>query len=129
MIKIKKNRIALIAHDAKKDEMVAFVQRFKKIFLQCELVATGTTGLLIKEQVGLEVTRYKSGPLGGDLQIGALIANGELDMVFFLRDPLTAQPHEPDVTALLRVCDVHNVAVATNLVTAEILIKELAKKN
>jgi methylglyoxal synthase len=122
-----KKRIALIAHDAKKDEMVAFVQRFKETFQQCELVATGTTGLLIKEQTGLEVKRYKSGPLGGDLQIGALVANAELDMVFFLRDPLTAQPHEPDVTALLRACDVHNVAVATNLATAEILIQVLAK--
>lgn len=124
---IGKKRIALIAHDAKKDEMVDFVQRFIEILKQCELMATGTTGLLIKEQTGLEVKRYKSGPLGGDLQIGALVANGELDMVFFLRDPLTAQPHEPDVTALLRACDVHNVAVATNLATAEILIQELAK--
>ena len=124
---IEKKRIALIAHDAKKDEMVDFVQRFIEILKQCELVATGTTGLLIKEQTGLQVKRYKSGPLGGDLQIGALVANGELDMVFFLRDPLTAQPHEPDVTALLRACDVHNVAVATNLATAEILIQELTK--
>ena len=106
--------IALIAHDRKKEDMVLFVQKHLSILQKHNLVATATTGKLIKENTGLEVTTYLSGPLGGDMQIGALIASQSIDTVIFLRDPLTAQPHEPDITALLRVCDVHNVPVATN---------------
>lgn len=106
--------IALIAHDRKKEDMVLFVQKHLSILQKHNLVATATTGKLIKENTGLEVTTYLSGPLGGDMQIGALIASQSIDIVIFLRDPLTAQPHEPDITALLRVCDVHNVPVATN---------------
>ena len=102
-------RIALIAHDKKKDDMIDFAKRYKDILKEHELYGTGTTGKLINEQVGLEVSRFLSGPLGGDQQIGAKLAQGELDMIIFLRDPLTVQPHEPDISALLRLCDVHCV--------------------
>jgi len=116
-------RIALIAHDAKKPEMIAFASEYKDILSQCDLYGTGTTGRLISEKVGLAVTTVLSGPLGGDQQIGSMLACQTLDIVIFLRDPLTAQPHEPDITALLRVCDVHNTPLATNRRSAEILIK------
>lgn len=116
-------KIALVAHDKKKDDIVEFVLRYKDIFEQHELFATGTTGRLISEIVGLKVHRFLSGPLGGDQQIGAKIADGEMDFVIFLRDPLTAQPHEPDVNALLRLCDVHHIPLATNIGSAEIFIK------
>jgi methylglyoxal synthase len=118
-------RIAFIAHDKKKDDLIDFVKRYKEVFEEHELYATGTTGKLIMDTVGLKVTRFLSGPLGGDQQIGAKLATGELDIVIFLRDPLTAQPHEPDVSALLRLCDVHNTPLATNLGSAEIFVKAL----
>lgn len=118
-------KISLIAHDKKKNEMVDFAKRYKDI-LEChELFATGTTGQLISEATGLKIHRFLSGPLGGDQQIGAMIAETKMDIIFFLRDPLTAQPHEPDVSALLRLCDVHYTPLATNLGTAEALIKSL----
>ena len=118
-------RIALIAHDKMKEELVAFVDRHRNFFQQAELVATGNTGRLISEHTGLAVHRYLSGPLGGDQQIGAEIAAGKVDAVFFFRDPLTPQPHEPDITALLRLCDVHYVPAATNPATAEVLLRGL----
>lgn len=118
-------RIAFIAHDKKKDEIVEFAKRYRDVFKDHELFATGTTGRLITEQVGLKVQRFLSGPLGGDQQIGAKVAQGDMDFVIFLRDPLTAQPHEPDVTALLRICDVHSVPLATNIGSAEIFVKAL----
>lgn len=118
-------RIAFIAHDKKKDDMLDFVKRYKDIFSKHELFATGTTGRLISEILGLEVHRFLSGPLGGDQQIGAKVAEGEIDFVIFLRDPLTAQPHEPDVTALLRLCDVHCIPLATNLGSAEVFVRAL----
>ncbi len=114
--------IALIAHDAKKLEMVMFASAWRDFLSGCSLVATGATGSLITEKTGLMVKGLLPGPEGGDLQIGGLIASGEIDLVIFLRDPLTAQPHDPDVSALLRVCDVHNVPLATNLSSAELLI-------
>lgn len=117
--------IALIAHDNKKDSMVNFVVAYQHIFSMHALYATGTTGIRIIEATGLQVERVLSGPLGGDQQIGARIAEDRMDLVIFLRDPLTAQPHEPDVTALLRLCDVHNVPVATNLATAEAVIRAM----
>lgn len=117
--------IALIAHDKKKDDMVEFVRRRRDILARCRLIATGTTGKVIAEATGLTIERMLSGPYGGDQQIGARVAAGEVDAVLFLRDPLTAQPHEPDITALLRVCDVHNVPLATNLATAELIIASL----
>ncbi|MFD3157630.1 methylglyoxal synthase [Haloimpatiens sp. FM7330] len=122
-------RIAFIAHDNKKDDMIDFVKRYENLFEGHELFATGTTGRLINEIVGLKVHRFLSGPLGGDQQIGAKIAQGEIDFVIFLRDPLTAQPHEPDVSALLRICDVHHVALATNLGAAEFFVKALKSHN
>lgn len=117
--------IALIAHDKKKDDMVEFVRRRRDILARYRLIATGTTGKVIAEATGLTIERMLSGPYGGDQQIGARVAAGEVDAVLFLRDPLTAQPHEPDITALLRVCDVHNVPLATNLATAELIIASL----
>ena len=106
--------IALIAHDKKKDELVDFVKKHKDFFINYNLVGTGTTGGRIVQATDLEVTRYLSGPLGGDQQIGADIASGKILAVFFFRDPLSAMPHEPDVQALIRLCDVHKVAVAIN---------------
>ncbi len=115
-------RVALIAHDSKKEEILHFVKTHQIIFARHELVATKSTGTMIQEHTGLQVLCHLSGPLGGDQQVGSEIATGNVDLVFFLRDPLTAQPHEPDITALLRICDVHNIPVATNLSTAKILI-------
>jgi len=122
-------KIALIAHDKKKDDMIDFVKRYKDIFQQHELFATGTTGRLISEIVGLEVHRFLSGPLGGDQQIGSRIVEGEINIVIFMRDPLTVQPHEPDVSALLRICDIHCIPLATNLGSAEFFLKALRKNH
>ncbi|CAG9622631.1 methylglyoxal synthase [Sutcliffiella rhizosphaerae] len=120
-------KIALIAHDKKKPDMITFATAYKTILEKHELYATGTTGLKIAEATGLSVYRFQSGPLGGDQEIGALIAQNKMDMVIFFRDPLTAQPHEPDVTALLRLCDVYAIPLATNMGTAEILIHGLSR--
>ncbi|MBF2472727.1 methylglyoxal synthase [Listeria welshimeri] len=117
--------IALIAHDEKKDLMEEFAIAYKHLLEPHQLYATGTTGLRIIEATGLSVHRFKSGPLGGDQQIGACISENKMDLVIFLRDPLTAQPHEPDVTALIRLCDVYEIPLATNIGTAEILIRGL----
>lgn len=118
-------RFALIAHDELKDEMVAFVTDHAETLGECELVTTGTTGKRIADETGLTVNRQASGPLGGDLQIGGMIADGEIDGVVFLRDPLTAQAHEPDISALLRVCDVKDVPLATNVASGDLLIDGL----
>ena len=115
-------KIALVAHDEKKAEMIEFAKKHQEVLSQCELTATGTTGKLVQQHTGLPVTALMSGPLGGDQQIGSLVATQALDMIIFMRDPLTAQAHEPDIAALLRVCDVHNVPLATNRQSAEILI-------
>jgi methylglyoxal synthase len=117
--------IALIAHDRKKEEMVNFVIAYEPVFRNHQLYATGTTGQRIMEQTSLTVHRFMSGPLGGDQQIGALVAQNVLDLLIFLRDPLMAQPHEPDIIALLRLCDVQGIPVATNVATAELLVKAL----
>jgi len=119
--------LALVAHDAKKDDLVQLIKAHKEELAEVDLVATRSTGQLIRERLGLPVTLLQSGPLGGDQQIGALIASEEVTAVIFLRDPLTAHPHEPDVSALLRVCDVHNVPLATNLATAEAILHLLAE--
>lgn len=118
--------IALIAHDRCKQDMIAFARVHAPMLRQCALIATRTTGTLLERDAGLEVECVLSGPEGGDLQIGAQIAEGNIAAVIFLRDVLTSQPHEPDITALLRVCDVHNVPVATNLATAEMLVAALS---
>ena len=102
--------------------MLTFVKSNIELLSQNKLVATATTGRLINEQTGLEVETFMSGPLGGDQQIGALVATEQIDLIIFLRDPLTAQPHEPDITALIRICDVHNIPAATNIKSANILI-------
>jgi diacylglycerol kinase (ATP) len=120
-------QIALIAHDGKKDDMVTFADRFKGILSRYHLIATGTTGERIQQQTGLNVDCMLSGPLGGDTQIGARVAVGDVAAVVFLIDPLYAQPHEPDIRALLRVCEVHNVPLATNVATAEAVITQLGK--
>lgn len=117
--------IALIAHDRKKDEMVNFVTAYEHVFAHHKLYGTGTTGQRIMENTKLDVHRFMSGPLGGDQQIGALVAQNEMDLIIFLRDPLMAQPHEPDIIALLRLCDVQGIPCATNIATAEILVKAL----
>lgn len=120
-------RIALIAHDNMKDEIVTFVKENLDFFKNFELVATGTTGKRIAEATGLNIHRYQSGPIGGDQQIGADIALNKIKAVFFLRDPLTAQPHEPDISALIRLADVHKIPIATNLSTAHLLVVALKK--
>ena len=112
----------------KKNKMTELAKKFKEVLSQHELYATGTTGTLIMGETGLKINHMKSGPLGGDQQIGSMIANSELDLVIFLRDPLTAQPHEPDVSALLRLCDVTNTPLATNIASAEIMLNALIKE-
>ncbi len=116
-------KIALIAHDKKKDEMIKLAIKYKEVLKNHELYATGTTGTLVMGETALPIKRMKSGPLGGDQQIGSMIADGKLNLVIFLRDPLTAQPHEPDVSALLRLCDVQNIPLATNTASAEIMLQ------
>lgn len=117
--------IALIAHDNKKDEVVSLCLAYKLILEDHTLYATGTTGKLIAEATKLSVTRFNSGPLGGDQQIGALVSENKIDLIIFLRDPLTAQPHEPDISALMRLCDVYSVPLATNIGAAEIMLRGL----
>ncbi|PLT28352.1 methylglyoxal synthase [Peribacillus deserti] len=120
-------KIALIAHDKKKEDMIRFATAYKDIFSKHELFATGTTGLRIQEATGLSIHRFQSGPLGGDQEIGARIARNEMDLVLFFRDPLTSQPHEPDVSALIRLCDVYSIPLATNMGTAEVLVRGLKR--
>ena len=120
-----KPRIALIAHDQKKDEMVSLAAEYADFLRGCILTATGTTGGRLASEIGLTVDRKHSGPFGGDLQIGAMLVEGQIDCVIFLRDPMTPQPHEPDINALVRACDVHNVACATNVSTAHLVLSQL----
>jgi len=119
--------VALIAHDKKKDNIVQFAMAYRHILKDHKLYATGTTGSRIQEATGLDIQRFESGPLGGDQQIGALVAQNQIDMIIFLRDPLTAQPHEPDISALMRLSDVYGVPLATNMGTAELLIRGLER--
>ncbi|WP_214891514.1 methylglyoxal synthase [Exiguobacterium sp. s142] len=117
--------IALIAHDKKKDDLIVLVKAYSHVLEKHHLFATGTTGKRVAEATGLPVHCFKSGPLGGDQEIGASVARGEMDMVIFFRDPLTAQPHEPDVSALMRLCDVYSIPLATNMGGSEILIRSI----
>ena len=117
--------IALISHDGKKAEMVSFVLQHKSIINAASLFATGTTGLHL-EEAGFTVTKLLSGPRGGDAQIAAMVATEKLDAVFFFRDPMGKHPHEPDVQMLIRLCDVHNIPLATNPATAKLILKSLA---
>ncbi|MDR3707912.1 MAG: methylglyoxal synthase [Capsulimonadaceae bacterium] len=118
-------KIALIAHDEKKNELVTFCKDHKQTLQAYDLIATRTTGGHLEAEVGLTVEKMLSGPLGGDLQIGGQVAEGKIAAVIFLRDPLTAHAHEPDISALMKVCDTHNIPLATNLATAKILVATL----
>ena len=117
--------IALIAHNKKKPDMVKFVSENKKAFSKHRLYATGTTGQLLMDETGLVVSKKKSGPLGGDQEIGSMVANHKLDVVIFFRDPLTAQAHEPDINALLRLCDLYEVPLATNKESAKLFLEHI----
>jgi methylglyoxal synthase len=114
--------IALIAHDGKKADMVAFATYNRDRLRNYHLVATGSTGRLLNEKVGLSVERLASGPYGGDAQIGARVVDGQIDAVIFLVDPLDKHPHDPDIQMLLRLCNVHNIPLATNIATADCII-------
>ena len=122
-------KIALIAHDGKKAEMVGFLRDHLHLFQRddVELIATGTTGSHV-EKAGLKVTRVLSGPLGGDAQIASEVVEGDVHAVFFFRDPLDKHPHEPDIAMLMRLCDVHNIPLATNPATASLIFKELLER-
>ncbi len=114
--------VALIAHDNKKDDMLAFAQEHRDVLMNYHLIATGTTGKLLNEKTGLSVERMLSGPIGGDAQIAAQVAEGRVAAVFFFIDPLDKHPHDPDINTLLRICNVHDVPLATNASTAEYVI-------
>ncbi|MCA0458884.1 MAG: methylglyoxal synthase [Chloroflexi bacterium] len=118
--------LALVAHDGKKADMVAFALSHKEVLQKYDLVATKTTGQLLKDKCGLEVRQMLSGPLGGDAQIAGQVAEGKIEAVFFFVDPLTANPHDPDIQGLLRICNVHNVPLATNAATAKYIISTQA---
>ena len=118
----KQKHIALIAHDGKKQEMLKWCETNKEILKKHKLSGTGTTARMIADYVGLEIKGYNSGPLGGDQQIGAKIVEGRIDMVIFFSDPLAAQPHDPDVKALLRIAQVYDIPIANNIATADFII-------
>ena len=119
--------IAFIAHDKKKELMIQFCIAYKGIIEKHSLFATDNTGKMITENTGLNVYRFLSGSQGGDQQIGARVAYNEIDLVLFFRDPITPETYEPDVSSLLKLCDMHNIPVATNLATAEVLIRGLER--
>ncbi len=117
--------LALIAHDNKKDDLMELASRRRDLLSRFALIATGTTGGLVSQATGLDVLRVQSGPLGGDAQIAARVAQDEVRAVIFIVDPLFAHPHEPDVQGLVRICNVHNVPLALNIATAEMLLDAL----
>lgn len=117
--------VGLISHDAKKKLMQNFCIAYRGILSKHELFATGTTGRLIEEVTNLSIHKYLAGHLGGEQQMGAQIEHNQIDLVIFLRDPLTKKTHEPDVANIVRLCDVYNIPIATNLATAELMIKAL----
>ena len=121
-----RRQVALIAHDGKKEELLALVGERLSLLREVQLIATETTGRLLEENFALDVRQTASGPVGGDLQIGALVARGGVDLVIFLRDPLAAHPHEPDIQALMKVCDAYRVPLATNVATAALCLETLS---
>lgn len=121
-IQSKRKTLALISHDGKKADMIAFAMQHRERLRDFDLVATGTTGTLIQDKTGLDVRCVLSGPYGGDAQIAGLVADGRVNAVFFFLDPLGKHPHDPDIQGLLRICNVHNVPLATNIATAVLLI-------
>ena len=123
----KQKTVALIAHDNKKHDIVNWALQNKTLLAEYKLCGTGTTSKLISEATGLEVKGYFSGPMGGDLQIGAKAAEGGIDVIIFFWDPLQAQPHDPDVKALLRIAVVYDIPIATNRATADLILKNLEK--
>jgi methylglyoxal synthase len=116
------NRLALIAHDNLKPALVEWAKRHREVLARFDLIATGTTGSRVEADTGLPVTKYKSGPLGGDQQIGARVCEGEVDLVIFFWDPMSPHPHDVDVKALLRICAVYNVPIACNPSSADLMI-------
>jgi methylglyoxal synthase len=118
--------IALISHDGKKADMVAFAMEYREVLERYELVATNTTGKLLRDKVGLSVQLMLSGPIGGDAQIAAQVAEGKIEAVFFFIDPLGQHPHDPDINTLLRICNVHDVPIASNPATAAYIISTKA---
>jgi methylglyoxal synthase len=120
--------LALISHDNKKVDLLAWANYNRETLQRFRLVATQTTGRLLADKLGLQVATVLSGPRGGDVQIAARVAEGGVDAVFFFVDPLTAQPHDPDIQALLRVCNVHNVPLGCNLATADLIIAAMTQR-
>lgn len=120
--------VALIAHDGMKQAMRQLTREHVATLRACRLIATKSTGTMLTESLGLPIDLVESGPRGGDLQVGSRIASGLIDAVIFLRDPLAAHPHEPDIQALLKICDVHEVPVASNRASGEILLRHLARR-
>ncbi|NDJ52772.1 MAG: methylglyoxal synthase [Chloroflexi bacterium] len=114
--------VALIAHDGKKEDMVAFAKANSEVLRAFHLIATGTTGSLVHDETGLEIERMMSGPVGGDVQIAARVVQGEVAAVIFFVDQLSAHPHDPDIQTLLRLCNVHNIPLATNPATANLIL-------
>jgi len=119
--------LALVAHDEKKDDLIRLLRQHRSTLARIHLIATSNTGSQLAEELGVPVESVRSGPQGGDIQIGARIVDGDVDAVVFLRDPLTAHPHEPDIQALMKVCDVHGVPLATNIASAEIGLRSLSQ--
>ncbi len=119
--------IGLVSHDSKKKLMQNFCIAYRGILCRHELYATGTTGRLIEEVTNLTVHKYLAGHLGGEQQLGAMIENNDIDLLIFLRDPLTPKMHEPDVNSIIRLCDMHNIPLASNVATAELLVKSLER--
>jgi methylglyoxal synthase len=119
--------LALVAHDEKKDDLIRLARQHRSTLARIHVIATSHTGMQLTDELGLDVECVRSGPEGGDIQIGARIVEGGVDAVVFLRDPLTAHPHEPDIQALMKVCDVHGVPLATNVASAEILLRSLSQ--
>lgn len=114
--------LAIVAHDEKKKDVLEWAKRHQEKLRHYKIIGTGSTGTMLRDKVGLDVQSVKSGPLGGDAQIGAMVVEGKIDGVIFIVDPMSSQPHEPDINALLRLCNLTNVPLATNMASADLMI-------